>query len=391
MTVPLSRGKWIASPLILLEAGRESNRFEIQRKTTADVIEALLGVIYLEFGYDACMKIGHELGLSVLWEDFSSISQSHETDIGKVLDVVRSCTNYDSIRNPYLFEQAFTHPSAINTTVSSYQRLEWIGDAVICLCARDWLYRKCPETTDLKNLVLLEDALVSNETHGVLSMRYGLPHFLNHRDQALPHRIETYFMRVETGGTIWRTDPPKPVSDLVESVVGAVHMDGGFAAGQAAATRMFASVFATFSRALKDNKLDPLVAQLTHPKRALQEITGKLLDLVVCNDAFNSTDARSATPVLYKDRWSRVKKGNASQVVSAIKILDTVLIAATDESSTVSKALSSSLVVKAFLDNSELLQRIAACQSKIAKAATESNKRTIGEDDESTTSSEEIA
>ena len=47
-------------------------------------------------------------------------------------------------KNPKLLLEARTHPSALHPPVPSYQRLEWVGDAVIELVTRTWLYHVFP-------------------------------------------------------------------------------------------------------------------------------------------------------------------------------------------------------------------------------------------------------
>ena len=97
------------------------------------------------------------------------------------------------------------HPSANHPSVPSYQRLEWVGDAVLCLAVRAWILENFPELT-LGDMVVYEAALVSNETLAFLSVKYGLQHNLNHRDQSLPSRIESYSWRVrEPGNGLWGT------------------------------------------------------------------------------------------------------------------------------------------------------------------------------------------
>lgn len=132
MTAPLSRGKWKPSPLHQQHNAAATNPPEIRNKTMADIVEALLGLLFVKFGYDACRKVGSELGISTEFNDAERntmscvANQRHELQ-----SIVQACTGYDQFRSSHLLEEAVTHPSAIQTTVSSYQRLEWIGDAVV--------------------------------------------------------------------------------------------------------------------------------------------------------------------------------------------------------------------------------------------------------------------
>lgn len=205
----LARGKWIPSPLqIIRTVDAKVKDAAVQRiKILADVIESILGVVYLEFGYHVSMKVGNELHVTLPWDETdTSVACGDSGDIENsvLLDVVQKCTGHSkTFSRPKLVSEAFTHPSAIDALVPSYQRLEWIGDAVLCLCAREWLFRNLGEETNLGELVVSEGAIVSNETLGFVSMKFGLQEYLNHRDQSLPKRIESYCWNIQEGCGLW--------------------------------------------------------------------------------------------------------------------------------------------------------------------------------------------
>jgi dsRNA-specific ribonuclease len=377
MTAPLSRRKWMPSPLRQRAIKFRQEDSEVQKKTLADVVEALVGLIYIEFGYDASVEVCRELGLALDFEDVMNDCLAADSSNKYLQEVVKAFSGYEGFRCPQLLEEAFTHPSAIRTTVSSYQRLEWIGDAVVCLCVREWLFRHCAEELHLRDLVLMEDALVSNETLALLSMKHGLPHFLNHRDQTLPGRMQSYFLRVQCGNGLWNTDPPKTVSDVFESLLGAIHMDGGFAAGQAAATNVLAPVCRIVNRARSNPAT--LLEIFTPPKRALQETTGELLDLMSLNEAAFISTFSDSTPVLYADRWDRPSNDGAGHI-SAVTLLEVLLVGVTDESLAISRNRACLILLRALDANPRLKQRLTACQSKIASGTTSNLVNTDGED-----------
>ena len=209
MMTSLSRGKWVPTPLqVIRTADTKIKDTGIGRmKMLADVIESILGVVYLEFGYHVSMKVGNELHVTLPWDETDTsvaCGESGEIENDTLLDVVQKCTGHaKTFDRPKLVSEAFTHPSAMDASVPSYQRLEWIGDAVLCLCAREWLYKNLGEDATLGDLVLSEGAIVSNETLGFVSMKYGLQQYLNHRDQSLPKRIESYCWNVQEGCGLW--------------------------------------------------------------------------------------------------------------------------------------------------------------------------------------------
>jgi dsRNA-specific ribonuclease len=178
----------------------------LRGKIFADVIESLLGLVYIEFGYETSVEVGNELGVTLPWNDYETSvvrGVSGESGSKELLDVVYKSTGHKNFCLPKLVDEAFTHPSAVDAAVPSYQRLEWIGDAVLCLCVREWLFRRFADRTYVGDMVTTEGAVVSNETLGFLSMKYGLQQYLNHRDQSLPKRIESYFSSVRDGNGLW--------------------------------------------------------------------------------------------------------------------------------------------------------------------------------------------
>ena len=209
MMSSLARGKWIPSPVQVIHSSNTKGMdVAIERmKILADVIESILGVVYLEFGYHTSMKVGNELHVTLPWDETdTSVACGESGDIDNIalLDVVQKCTGHSkTFSRPKLVSEAFTHPSAIDAAVPSYQRLEWIGDAVLCLCAREWLFRNLGEDATLGDLVVSEGAMVSNETLGFVSMKYGLQEYLDHRDQSLPKRIESYCWNIQEGSGLW--------------------------------------------------------------------------------------------------------------------------------------------------------------------------------------------
>lgn len=214
LSAPLERGKWAPVQLKLCQISDEVPMQPTDEqdgpgmKVCADVIEAFLGLIYLSSGYEASVQVAHELGISLPTDDeevglFGK--QSNFNPRPALLKAVAESFGKESFESPQLVEEALTHPSAVYQDVSSYQRLEWVGDAVLCLAMREWIYFQYPEK-EVGDLVNLESALVSNETLAYLSFQNGLHTFLNHRDQGLPLRLEHYEWCVkELGRGLWGT------------------------------------------------------------------------------------------------------------------------------------------------------------------------------------------
>lgn len=401
MSAPLARGRWIPSLMDFTE-GSEVNTNILGTKIFADVLESILGLVYLEFGYTIAMKVADEIGVTLPTEDYNAPKEfEHEPKVA-LLDQVRLCTGYEGFKeNPELVEEAFTHPSANHSTVSSYQRLEWIGDAALCLAMREWIFKNFPEIS-LGDMVVFEAALVSNETLAFLSMKNGLQHNLNHNDYSIPSRIESYSSAVrELGCGLWGAgtltipykayivnlsistfsaftiDPPKAISDVVESILGAVHVDGGFFAGQAAALKLMSPVLQILV-ASRDNHEE---IHLKHPKKILQEMAGEVLEL---GTAFEPDFSKSnaTVEVLFRDnKWGKAH-AEGNNYVGTIEMLGSVVAAVSEPSPTVGRNKVCALVVNTLQEDAELNSKFQSCRTKVESGQPHSQIKVINIMDE---------
>ena len=113
--------------------------------------------------------------------------------------------------NYKLYEQALTHTSYANENrVESYERLEYLGDAVLELIMSEYLYKNTNEVegvmTKLRSHYVCENALYE------YSLRLGYNNYLR-----LGHGEE------ESGGKFRKTI----VADIFESMLGAMYLDQG--------------------------------------------------------------------------------------------------------------------------------------------------------------------
>ncbi len=115
--------------------------------------------------------------------------------------------------NPALLKTALTHPSyGREHHVPHYQRLEFLGDAVLELAVSRYLFFELPEIDEGK-LTRIRAALVREETLCRAAQRIGLGKFL--------------YLSVgeeKTGGR----KKPSILADVMEAVLAAVYLDGGF-------------------------------------------------------------------------------------------------------------------------------------------------------------------
>ena len=116
-------------------------------------------------------------------------------------------------QNRKLLETALTHPSfGGDHHVPHYQRLEFLGDAVLELAVSRYLYFELPEVDEGK-LTRIRAALVREESLNRAARRIGLGDFI---------RLSVGEER--SGGR----EKPSILSDVMEAVLAAVYLDAGF-------------------------------------------------------------------------------------------------------------------------------------------------------------------
>lgn len=110
-----------------------------------------------------------------------------------------------------LLSQALTHSSAMGDT--SYERLEFVGDRVLGLAIADMLYKAFPKESE-GDLAKRLNALVKRDTLKKVADHIGL--------QA----------DIVSGGKAKQNVTPSVLADVVEALIAAIYLDGGFAAAK---------------------------------------------------------------------------------------------------------------------------------------------------------------
>ncbi|KAL6136932.1 hypothetical protein ACLB2K_062227 [Fragaria x ananassa] len=139
------------------------------------------------------------------------------------LDEVEEIIDY-KFENKDLLEEAFTHSSFMCSF--SYERLEYVGDAVLNLLFSREHYFLYPDMAPGK-LTRLRAANVDTEKLARVALRHGFHRYLRHKKRLLEDQIQEFARAVvhyplHSNGLI---DAPKDLADLVESIIGAVFMD----------------------------------------------------------------------------------------------------------------------------------------------------------------------
>ena len=115
-----------------------------------------------------------------------------------------------TFRDESILLAALTHASGAAHRLASNERLEFLGDAILGFIVCDTLYRIFPESLE-GDLTRIKSVVVSRETCGRISEHLGL----------------TEFLIVGKGLAVNSAIPVSVLSDLFESIVAAIYLDGG--------------------------------------------------------------------------------------------------------------------------------------------------------------------
>ena len=113
-----------------------------------------------------------------------------------------------------IYEQALTHPSyngEVNTKHQDYEKLEFMGDAVLGYVTADLVYKNRPEMSE-GNLTKLRSVLVSTKPLAAYARKIHLNEYVR-----IGHSI--------TQSQVKESD--KILENVFESLVGAIYLDAG--------------------------------------------------------------------------------------------------------------------------------------------------------------------
>ena len=150
-------------------------------------------------------------------------------------------------KNIALYEQALTHPSYngdANTKHQDYEKLEFMGDAVLGYVTADLVYKNRPEMSE-GNLTKLRSVLVSTKPLANYARKINLPEYIR-----IGHSI--------TADQVKNSD--KILENVFEALVGAIYLDAGLK-----------YAYRLISTLLMKDILDYDVDNLTDYKSKLQE------------------------------------------------------------------------------------------------------------------------
>jgi len=165
---------------------------------------------------------------------------------------------------PELLTTALTHSSWANErgdALGHNERLEFLGDAVLELCVSEELFSRFPEAPE-GELTLLRSQLVNESSLAAMARRLSL------EDHILLGKGE------ENQGGRAR---PALLSDAFEAVIGALFLDGGYAAAKDFVVRVFEGVWPARPAAPKTKDFKSRLQEYTqkiHKSRPVYSLLG---------------------------------------------------------------------------------------------------------------------
>lgn len=153
-----------------------------------------------------------------------------------LLAALQERTGY-AFLNLELARQALNHASA-GARLENYERLEFLGDAVLSLVIADDLYKSFPQAPQ-GELTLRHHAVVSAETCAVIGAEIDL----------LPLIRADAHVKNQSG-----RNANKVVADVVEALIAAIYLDGGLEAARAFILRFWSSRARGGLDAIRDSK-----------------------------------------------------------------------------------------------------------------------------------------
>ncbi len=137
------------------------------------------------------------------------------TTIGQsVIEAVERAVNY-RFRDPEQVVRALTHASVVEARLESNERMEFLGDAVLGLIVCELIYCKFPSLLE-GEMTKIKSSAVSRQSCAEMSRKLG---------------IDTYLRLgkgMQNGGDL----PSSLAAAVLESIVAAIYLDGGFDAAR---------------------------------------------------------------------------------------------------------------------------------------------------------------
>ncbi|KAF5956284.1 hypothetical protein HYC85_003509 [Camellia sinensis] len=208
----------------------------LHKKTISDVVEALIGAFIVDSGFKAATAFLKWIGIQVDFEASQVSNICSASTIFKTLDAHMDITKLENLLgyqflHKGLLVQAFVHPSYKKYWGGCYQRLEFLGDAVLDYLITSYLYSVYPKLNP-GQLTELRSLSVCNNSFAKIAVDLSFHEFMLCNSSSLHASMNKYVNFIRTTalekGFVEGPSCPKALGDLVESCVGAILLDTGF-------------------------------------------------------------------------------------------------------------------------------------------------------------------
>ncbi|CAL7946238.1 unnamed protein product [Xylocopa violacea] len=224
----------------------------VSDKAVADCVEALIGVYLRSMGIKDTVTLlkwfkilPNEIDTNSLLYGIPANPIICEGNVNYFMpwaSNIESRLGYKFKNRGYLL-QAFTHPSfTANNITECYQRLEFLGDAILDFLITNYIYENCGNLNP-GTLTDLRSALVNNITFACLTVRHGLHtallsyvpelndiinrfvKFQEERNHVVDDELLWILLEEDECKMVEHVDVPKVLGDLFESTIGAIYLD----------------------------------------------------------------------------------------------------------------------------------------------------------------------
>lgn len=200
---------------------QSSNRFDkyrdhcISDKSIADCVEAIIGAYLITSGPQAALRVMSWFGLEVLprvrCDDAEEHSSHHVlielspmqqppiiSDSAKLDELLVGLDQFEAtigykFRHPIYLVQAFTHASyTANTITDCYQRLEFLGDAVLDYMITRFLFECREHRLSPGELTDLRSALVNNNIFAYLAVKFDFYKYFKYTSPQIFNIVDNF-------------------------------------------------------------------------------------------------------------------------------------------------------------------------------------------------------
>ncbi|KAK4165937.1 dicer-like protein 1 [Cladorrhinum sp. PSN259] len=269
-SMAFNRRTWYPEGLILKKGKRKdlTRKHTLADKSIADVCEAIIGAAYLTAqdsenkNYDLAIQavtavVKSKNHAMMTWSDYyaaykkpawqTAPANSVQIDMAEKF---HKRMGYQ-FKYPRLLRSAFQHPTypTIYEKLPSYQRLEFLGDALLDMACIDYLFRAFPGA-DPQWLTEHKMAMVSNQFLGCLAVYMQFHKAMAFCSPSIQKEVAEYVAEIEEALRIAKEDataagkdgekdfakdfwvhcsrPPKCLPDVVEAYIGAIFVDSEY-------------------------------------------------------------------------------------------------------------------------------------------------------------------